>query len=287
MNAATLVNILDMISVALLVAAIGFKSTPGLGLTFVRTRPRGAAKSMLAMFVVMPAVVLLAIWALPLEYPVAMALLALSVSPMPAVLAEQEKELGGRSDYVAGMLLLAPLVSLIAIPLFLWLAGGVFGRPIDHDLGPVLWILFLTIGAPLLLGMLVSQLAPVAAARLAGPFRRWGTWLLVIVSVAIVVLAWRDMIDALGNGTFLAITAVAGLGLLTGHLIGGPHRGNQRALALICSQRHPGVAMAIAVAVFPAEAQDILAAVVIYVLVSAAIALPYGRWAAASAKSRA
>jgi BASS family bile acid:Na+ symporter len=286
MDAATLVNILDMISVALLVATIGFKSTPGLGLAFVRTRPRGAMKSMLAMFVAMPTIVLLAISVLPLDYPVAMALLALSVSPMPAVLAEQEKELGGRSDYIAGMLLLAPLVSLIAIPLFLWLAGGVFGQPIDHDLGPVVLILLLTIGAPLLMGMLVNHLAPVVAARLARPFKQWGTGLLVIVSLAIIMLAWRDMLDAMGNGTLLVITAVAGLGLLAGHLVGGPHRGNQRALALICSQRHPGVAMAIAVAVFPAETQDILAAVLIYVLVSAAIAMPYGRWAAASSQSR-
>lgn len=280
MDAPAIINILDMVSVALGIAAIGLQSTLGLGLNFVRADPIGATRSMLAMFMAVPAFVLAVIWILPLERSVALALLALSVSPMPPLLAIKEKEIGGTDDYITGTLLLAPLAAVIAIPVFVWLAQGVFGRPGGHNLHAVIYIFVVTVGAPLLLGMLVNRFAPKTAAKLVQPFKVLGTGLLVIVTVAIIIVAFPATRDAVGNGTVLVIVAIAAFGLLAGHMAGGPQPGNQRALALICSQRHPGVAMAIAIAAFPDEAQASLGAMALHVIISAMIAVPYSRWAA-------
>lgn len=277
MGAATLLSALDMLSVALVVAAVGLKSRLGLGLAFVRGRPGAAARAMLAMFVAVPAFVLLVTWLVPLERPVALALLALSVSPMPPVLPITERQVGGKPGYVAGTLLLAPMVAMVAIPLLIWVGGGVFGHRVDHDLAAALQVIVLTLGAPLLIGLLVKRHAPTLAARLVRPVSRLGSGLLVVVIVALLVFAWPAMISALGNGTLIVVLATASFGLLVGHLAGGPKPGNRRALALICSQRHPGVAMAIAIAAFPDEAAATLGAVVVYVLASSAIAFTYAR----------
>jgi BASS family bile acid:Na+ symporter len=199
---------------------------------------------------------------------------------MPPHIAVEEKEIGGTKGYIAGTLLLAPLVALIAIPMFIGLAGGVFGRPVNHDPVAVLRVLVVTLGAPLLIGMLINRFAPTAAARLVRPCKLLGTGLLVIVAITVLIVAFPAIRNAAGNGTLPVIVAIAAFGLLAGHLAGGPHPGNRRALALICSQRHPGVAMAIAVAAFPDDAQATLGAVVLYLVVSALIAVPYARWAA-------
>ena len=277
MDAAAIINILDMVSVALGIAAIGLQSTLGLGLSFVRADPVGATRSMLAMFMAVPAFVLAVIWILPLERSVALALLALSVSPMPPLLAIKEKAIGGMDDYVTGTLLLAPLAALVAIPLFVWLAQGVFGRPSSDNLSTVMHIFVVTVAAPMLLGMLVNRFGPNTAAKLAQPLKVLGTGLLVIATIAILIVSFPATRDAVGNGTVLVIVAIAAFGLFAGHMAGGPQLGNQRALALICSQRHPGVAMAIAVSAFPDEAQASLGAMALYVIISAFIAVPYSR----------
>lgn len=284
MDVVALVEALDVVSVALVVGAVALQSTLGMGLTFIRTDPVGAIKAMLAMFVAMPAFVLLVTWILPLDRPIALALLALSVSPMPPTLPSKEKEMGGTSEYVAGTLILAPLVALLAIPLFVAIAGGVFGRSVTHDNAAVLNILVLTLAAPLFIGLMINRRAPELAAKLSRPVGLLGAILLVIAGVGVLVTAFPAILDALGNGTLLVIVAIAGFGLLAGHLAGGPHPGNRHALALICSQRHPGVAMAIAVAAFPSEAQATLGAVLIYVIASSLIAIPYGRWRSSAGK---
>lgn len=278
MDAAALVNVIDMVSVALGIAAIGLQSTLGLGLTFVRADPVAATRSMLAMFVAVPAFVLAVISMLPLERSVALALMALSVSPMPPLLAIKEKAIGGTDDYITGTLLLAPLVALIAIPVFVALAQSVFGRPVGHNLIKVMHIFVVTVGAPLLIGMIVNRFAPTTAAKLVRPFQLLGTALLAIVAVAVLFVALPATLKAVGNGTVLVITAIAAFGLLAGHMAGGPHLGNRRALALICSQRHPGVAMAIAMAAFPKDAPATLGAMALYVIISVVLAVPYRRW---------
>lgn len=277
MVAATVLNWLDMLSVALVVAAVGLKSRLGLGLAFVRRYPAVVARSMFAMFVVVPAFVLLITWLVPLDSPVVLALLALSVSPMPPVLPIMERQVGGKPAYVASTLLFAPLVALLAIPLMIWIAGGVFGRAMNHDPTAVLPTLVLTLGAPLLIGLLVKRHAPALASRLVRPLSRLGSGLLAVVTIALPLFAFPAIINALGNGTLVAVVATAAFGLLVGHLAGGPQSGNRRALALICSQRHPGVAIAIAIATFPDDAEATMGAVLVYVLAASAIAIPYAR----------
>jgi BASS family bile acid:Na+ symporter len=73
------------------------------------------------------------------------------------------------------------------------------------------------------------------------------------------------------------IAAFVVLGLVVGHLLGGPDEGSRSALALSTSTRHPGVAMAVIAAV-GAPAKEVLPAVLLYLVVGAIVSLPYMKW---------
>jgi BASS family bile acid:Na+ symporter len=80
-----------------------------------------------------------------------------------------------------------------------------------------------------------------------------------------------------GDGTIIALAAFVLVGLAVGHLLGGPDPEDRTVLALSTASRHPGVALAIAHATFP-EQQLVLAAVLLYLLVSALVSMLYLAW---------
>jgi BASS family bile acid:Na+ symporter len=80
----------------------------------------------------------------------------------------------------------------------------------------------------------------------------------------------------LGNGTALAMAAVAGAGLLAGHLLGGPGLEDRAALAIASATRHPGLALLIGKTAFPT--QSLAPAVLLFLLVGLLAAIPYQIW---------
>jgi len=83
--------------------------------------------------------------------------------------------------------------------------------------------------------------------------------------------AFRTLV---GDGTLLVIVTFTVGALIMGHWLGGPERDNRTVLALSTASRHPGIAIAIATANFPDE-KLVMPAVLLFVLVSALVALPY------------
>jgi hypothetical protein len=67
------------------------------------------------------------------------------------------------------------------------------------------------------------------------------------------------------------------VGLAAGHLLGGPDAEDRTVLALSTASRRPAIAMAIAHTNFP-EQTLAMAAVLLYLIVDAIVALPYLNW---------
>ena len=89
--------------------------------------------------------------------------------------------------------------------------------------------------------------------------------------------AWREIQSLLGNGGALAITATVAVGLLAGHMLADDR--HRAALALATATRHPGVALAIAEMSYPDQRKPIMAAILLYLLITALATTPYVRWA--------
>lgn len=79
------------------------------------------------------------------------------------------------------------------------------------------------------------------------------------------------------NGTLAAIVAFVLVGLVAGHLLGGPAPEDRTVQALSTASRHPGVAMAIASANFPQQKLT-PAAILLYLIVCAIVTIPYLTW---------
>ena len=65
------------------------------------------------------------------------------------------------------------------------------------------------------------------------------------------------------------------VGLTIGHFLGGPK--HRTSLALSTATRHPGIALALAQANFPAE-KLVAAAVLLYLIVNALVSIPFLLW---------
>jgi BASS family bile acid:Na+ symporter len=74
------------------------------------------------------------------------------------------------------------------------------------------------------------------------------------------------------------------VGLAAGHLLGGPDPQERTDLALAAASRHPGIALAVAHAIFPAG-HAAMALVALYLIVNILIGLPYVKWRARVSRS--
>jgi bile acid:Na+ symporter, BASS family len=184
---------------------------------------------------------------------------------------------GGEQSYTIGLLVAATLFSIVFIPLAMKLLERAFDIPLQMSAAAVLGLVFWTLLLPLIAGIVLHHLAPGFAARAGKPIGQIASILLLVALVPILVRAWPAMVPLIGNGTLLAMVVFALVALAVGHLLGGPRPQDRTVLALSTATRHPGIAIAIASTNFPDEKRA-PAAILLYLLVSAVIAVPYLRW---------
>ncbi|MFN8034282.1 MAG: membrane transporter protein [Mycobacterium sp.] len=230
-------------------------------------RPGLLARSLMAVLVLAPALAVALVLVLDVHREVAIALVALSISPLPPLLPSRGAKAGGRSEYALGLVLVLALSAVPVIVVAAAVLQVVFGRDYVATPWAIARLLTLSVLAPLLAGMIVARFSPSTATRLAGPIVRAQRWLLPIAMIALLVSAAPQMWSLLGGGTLLAVVIFVAGALAMGHLLGGPDRRDAAVLAFATSCRHPATALALASANFPAT--DEHAAVALYGLVTA------------------
>jgi BASS family bile acid:Na+ symporter len=272
----TLLKLLLLSGVVLLVIAIGLRARLRQPLLVLR-RPRLALRAVLAMYAVLPLLVLLVVALLPLRPGVGAALLALAVSPVLPPWAKKGSALGGADDYVIGVQLLSCAVSLLVVPLMIGLGSRLFG--VETVLAPwaVETVLLVTVAAPLAVGLALARLRPAAAPRLAALAEKAGSLLLLPGVVALLALQARAILAAVGQGTIALILGVVAVGLLVGHALGGPEPGQRWALASATVSRHPAVALLLASGAMPAHQPTVLGTVLLYLIASLLLPIPFER----------
>lgn len=274
---ATIVKLLIVGGIVLNVVSIGVRARPGDALYLVR-RPALAGKAMFAMFVAVPAFVLALTLIFDLPRVVAAVLLALSVAPMPPLISNKEMKAGGDREYTIGLQVLATIVSLVAVPVMLRIAGAVFGLPLAIDIVPVAKILAITVAVPMAAGMALGHFVPGLRDSVATWASRLGWGGIGLGAVALLAARWSDIVARLGGGTLALTLLVIAFALFIGHRLGGPDEGNRSALAITTAARHPGVAITIVGGLFPEEGGAILGMAGLFWLASFAMAIPYLKW---------
>jgi len=276
-NPETILKLVLLLGIVLLVVAIGLRARLEEPLLLLR-RPALALRAMVAMYVAVPLFVLLLVWLLPLRAGVGAVLLGFAVSPVLPPWAKKGAAVGGKTDYVIGLELLSAGVSLLVVPLMIWIAYRVFGVTTTLEPMAVEKVLLATVLVPLALGLGLARLWPGAAPRLAALANRAGTVILLLGAVVLLVVHGRSILGVMGQGTLLVTVAVIAFGLLVGYLLGGPDPGNREALASATVSRHPAIALVLASGAFPDLDSTVIGMVLLFLLSSLLLPIAYERW---------
>src|SRR5262249_39587301 len=146
----------------------------------------------------------------------------------------------------------------------------VVNRPLEISAGTIARIVTTSVIGPLAAGLAVRHFWAEFAERAAGPLSRLASLLFVVGLLPVLFTQMSAAISLVGHGPLLALAVFVVIGLVVGALLGGPEHSHRIVLALSTATRHPGVAMAIAVANFP-EQKLVLPSILLYLIVSVII----------------
>ncbi|HEU0252327.1 MAG TPA: bile acid:sodium symporter [Pyrinomonadaceae bacterium] len=276
MSLATLIPLLIKISITLTVFAIGLTATFR-DATYLFRKPALLLRALLSMNVIMPLFVVLIALSFNLNAPVEIALLALSVSPIPPFLPKKALKSGGAENYTIGLLVASALLSVILIPLTMEFFEAISGKAMQMRARDIAMVVLTSVLLPLVVGISVHVLWPHFAERRAKLIGLIAIVLLGVSCLPILFTSVRAILTLVGDGTLFALAAFAMVGIIVGHLLGGPDPGDRAVLALATSARHPAIAIAIAHVNFPGQ-KLAGAVVVVYLILSTILTIPYLNW---------
>ena len=239
-------------------------------------RPGLLARSLIAVLVVAPALAVALVWIFDLNREVAIALVALSISPLPPLLPSRGEKAGGRPEFGLGLVLLLAVFGVPIIMVAVEVLQAVFGRDYIATPWAIAKLLTLTMLVPLVAGMALARLSPSTARRLEEPIERIQHWLLPTAMIVLLISAAPAIWSLLGNQTLAAVGIFVLGSFVVGHLLGRPDRRFAPVLAFATSCRHPATALALASANFPGV--DEHAAIALYGVVTAAVGAVYTVW---------
>jgi BASS family bile acid:Na+ symporter len=246
-------------------------------LLYLLRRPRVLVRSLVAMFVVMPLFAILMTRLVSFNRAVVIALVALSISPVPPVLPKKVTKSGGLAPYGLGLMVTAASFSIVFVPVAVYLLGKYLNRPFAMGPGAVAELIVLSVLVPLAAGIVFRKVAPTTAVRIADPISRIAGIVLLVGVLCLLLFTLPRAWALVGNGTIVALVAFVIVGLTVGHFFGGPELGERITLALSTSSRHPALALAIAGVNIPEE-RRVIDAVLLYLVLNALLTIPYVAW---------
>jgi BASS family bile acid:Na+ symporter len=268
MTVAAILGLVAQISILLTVMSYGMQSSFDDALSLFR-QPVRLAKVVLSMNVIMPLFAVIVVMLFTLNPIVEVALIALSLSPVPPIMPGKALKSGADQSSVFGLLAAVSLISVIVMPFALEVIERVAQKDIQFSMQQVIKTVLITILIPLAVGLLLGNFAPSFAKRAGGLIGKVAMILLLAAFLPILLALLPVMWSLIGNGTMLAIIVFAVMGVIVGHFLGRPGPNEGRLLALATASRHPAIAIALTSANVDESASKLAAgAVLLYLLVS-------------------
>jgi bile acid:Na+ symporter, BASS family len=215
-----------------------------------RVAPRWLALALLLNLVVVPAVAiaLVRIAGLSTEATTGVVLFSSAAGGAIALVSTRI----GRGDVPRAIVLvvLLELLDLVAIPVWTSVTLSSGATVPIADVARTLLVLLLL---PLAIGVAVRIWRPALAPRLVAIGSPLSVLGLVVAVIAVVIRNGPTLWDLLGTGLpIVSLVLVVG-GWLAGYALGGPLRGQQRALGMVTASRSSALALAIVRAAYPGQ----------------------------------
>jgi predicted Na+-dependent transporter len=257
-------------SIAALIFAIGMTATTE-DIVYLWRRPALLLKSIIAMYVVMPAVAVLMARTFDLPPRTELALVVLAICAGAPLLPKKLIKFGGDPSYVFSLIVTTSLLAIVTVPASLHFLAEIISFDTSAVTpSQVARIILKTFLLPLGVGMLFRLAVPALADRFGDPLLKIASAVMALCALAALAVGFR-LVFEVGLPSLIAFAAFTLSAIVVGHLLGGP---NRISLAIACASRHIGLALLIAA---NARGQHALALVVAYLLASAVVSIPYVR----------
>jgi BASS family bile acid:Na+ symporter len=260
------------LAIAAMILAIGMSSTLS-DLNYLWFRPKLLLRSLLAMYVVVPLVMLAIVDLFPIAPAVKAALLVLAVSAGAPLLPRKISGIGNGA-YIFSLVVTSSLVAIVVVPAWIAFLSPYFqpsASLLPLDVALIVGKSFLL---PLTIGLILNRAAPAFSDKVAAHLLPAGGLLLIAAGGTVLALNWDIVLQVQTYG-LLALLTLMLAALSAGHLLGGPSPDDRTALAVACATRHVGIATLVATA-FPGVRTLVLVAA--YTLCSAVVSVPYLFW---------
>jgi len=261
-------------SIVLQVIAIGVQTKPSNLLTCIR-RPSWLVRIIIAMYIAVPLLATVLVKMSGVADRMKGAMLLMAIAAVAPLLPRKLLKIGVAAGFAESLAAATMLLAIPLVPVTATALGMMFGRNVVVPPSAVAATLAKTFLVPLLLGMALKAALGSRAVRLGELAAMAGTALLTLV-VLLLVIAQRDTVFPLGWRSLPVLIVYASASLLIGHVIGGPDPGERTALAVAAVTRHPGLAILIASTSAPQAA--FVPAIIVVVVCSALVAIPYTFW---------
>jgi bile acid:Na+ symporter, BASS family len=260
------------LSVVVTIVAVGAGAAPSRVIWLWR-RPRLLARSLAAMYLLVPLFAFVLVQLFPIGPGVKAALLVLAVSSGAPLLPKKLMALSGR-EYIFSLLVTSSIVAIVAVPVWTALLTTYYGVSVDLSFGTVTLAIAKEILLPISAGMLLRFLFPAWGERFSNPVIRFASLVLTVAGVLLVAVEWRLLLDVGWQGV-LTLGALLIFALIVGDLLGGPDIDDRKALAIACATRHVGVAVVVATQFVGARTAALIVA---YFLTAIIISNIYLKW---------
>ncbi len=130
--------------------------------------------------------------------------------------------------------------------------------------------------APLAAGMILRAAAPAVATRVEKIAAILSRVLLPIAALVLIAGTASAIWQATSVGSLVGLSLFVIVGLVVGHVLGGPDPEPAVVLALSTACRHPAIALTIATANAPTE--PVGGTILLYLIINLIVAIPYVQW---------
>jgi len=240
-----ILEILAMLS--LLVFVIGSMASMGLSLKMPQIiAPLKNVKlvilALVGNFILVPLVVIVITLIIPLDEPIRIGLILLATAAGAPFLPKLAEVAKGSTAFSVGLMVLLMVVTIIYLPIVLpLLLGGVEVNPWDIAQSLIVMMLI-----PLTIGLFINTRYEEAAAKIQPTFGMASNIALLVLTVAGLVLNFKDMIALVGSLGLLAGIIFIVVSLIIGYFLGGSDGGTRSVMGLGTAQRNISAALVVA-----------------------------------------
>jgi bile acid:Na+ symporter, BASS family len=241
MDIRSIIVLFMQISLVMLVVSIGMQAQ-WRDLLAVWRQPKMLLRAILAVNVVVPAVAVIAVLALPMAPIIKLGIVAMAVSPMPPFVPGKMVKAGAHVGLGIGLYLALLLLAVVLVPATMALMDLFSPADIAVSVAVVARFVIMFVLVPIAIGLLMGSFAPQPSKRFA-PFVNMAAMILLLPPFLLIVIkSGAGIVGLLGDGTLVAILVAIAAGLIAGTMLGGPKPENRLALALAAATRHPAIA---------------------------------------------